>query len=360
MSELYIGLMSGTSADGIDAALVDLSHPQPKLIAHHSKKYTPELRKEILTLCQPGPDEINRLGKLDVTLGKQFATVVNEFLKKTAIKPQKIRAIGSHGQTVRHHPSQRFTLQIADPNIIAAETGITTVADFRRRDLALGGQGAPLVPAFHQALFSSGHQDRVILNLGGMANVTLLTKDGQVKGFDTGPGNVLIDAWIEKNLQHQCDHYGKWAAQGKINEELLKNLLSDPFFKMLPPKSTGREYFNSAWLEKFLTKDISPVDVQTTVTELTARSVVDAIPFQSGEILLCGGGANNSFLVSRILANAKNFAVMSTEKWGVHPDWVEAMAFAWLAKQTLDGKAGNVPAVTGASVASVLGGIFYT
>jgi anhydro-N-acetylmuramic acid kinase len=358
MSELYIGLMSGTSVDGIDAALVDLSNHQPKLIANHYQKYSPDLRQEILALCQPGIDEINRLGTLDVKLGKAFADAANTLLKIHSIKPKTIRAIGSHGQTVRHHPAQQFTLQIADPNIIAAETKITTVADFRRRDMALGGQGAPLVPAFHQALFSEQKNDRVILNIGGIANVTLLEKNGRVSGFDTGPGNTLLDAWIEKNLNQACDHNGDWAAQGKIEGDFLEKMLGDKFFKLAPPKSTGREYFNLEWIKKYLPEKISAVDVQTTLTELTARTVIDAISFASGEIFICGGGAHNQFLVSRIRANAKNFSVKSTEDFGVHPDWVEAMAFAWLAKQTLDGKPGNVPVVTGAREMSVLGGIF--
>ena len=358
MSELYIGLMSGTSADGINAALVDFTHAEPKLVASLYQQHTAELRQEILTLCNPGHDEINRMGELDVKLGKAFAATANSLLLSQSIHSKAIRAIGSHGQTVRHHPGRQFTLQIGDPNVIAVETGITTIGDFRRRDIALGGQGAPLVPGFHQSIFSAKNKDRAIVNIGGIANITLLPANGHVSGFDTGPGNTLLDAWTEKHLRQPFDKNGAWAAQGKINLELLDTLLSDCYFKLTPPKSTGREHFNLEWLKKSLPSSAQPVDVQTTLVELTALSILNAIPFSSGEILICGGGTHNEFLMSRIQKNAKNFSVSTTEKFGVHPDWVEAMAFAWLAKQTLNGKPGNMPKVTGAKEATVLGAIY--
>lgn len=363
MSELYIGLMSGTSVDGIDAALVDFSQKQPQLIANHYSTFTPELRQQILALCQPGDDEANRLGELDGILGKQFATATQLLLKKNNMTPSQIRAIGSHGQTIRHHPGRGFTLQIGDPNVIAAETGITTVADFRRRDIAFGGQGAPLVPAFHQAIFTSTHQDRIILNIGGIANITSLPSQESLPllGFDTGPGNTLLDAWAEKHLHKPRDDEGTFASEGRINTELLNQLLSDPFFKLSPPKSTGREYFNLSWLEKQLTPAISPADVQATLVDLTAHSIVNAIQsyFSTGEILVCGGGVHNHFLMQRLRKIADNYTVHSTEKYGIHPDWVEAIAFAWLAKQTLSGRTGNIISATGARQASILGGVYY-
>ena len=360
MSELYIGLMSGTSLDGIDVALVDFNQSQPKLLETFYQAYTPSLRQEVLTLCQSGPDEINRLGELDVKLGKEFAEAINQLLKNKAIPPQKIRAIGSHGQTIRHHPEKHFTLQIGDPNIIAAETGITTIADFRRRDIACGGQGAPLVPAFHHSMFAKEKSNRIILNLGGIANITILPADGRIFGFDTGPANTLLDAWIEKNLQKSSDEKGMWAAQGKVNHALLNNLLNDDYFKRPPPKSTGREYFHLKWLQSYLTTTLAPVDIQATLVELTAQSILDAVRqhIVEGDILVCGGGVHNEFLMSRLTALGERFMISSTHKFGVDPDWVEAIAFAWLAKQTLAGKPGNIPAVTGAKTNSILGAIY--
>lgn len=363
MSELYIGLMSGTSVDGIDAAVVDFSQAQPTLIAQQYSPYSADFRQRILALCRPGNDEVNRLGELDILLGKQFAKTTQVLLAHHKINPQKIRAIGSHGHSIRHHPERGFTLQIGDPNIIAAETGITTVADFRRRDLAFGGQGAPLVPAFHQAIFSDASVNRVIVNIGGIANITLLPKEKNlpVFGFDTGPGNTLLDAWAEKQLQQPRDEQGAFARSGTAQPELLTRLLNDAFFKMPAPKSTGPEYFNLTWLESFLPATIQARDVQTTLVELTARSIIAAIKphFSTAEIYVCGGGVHNTYLMQRLRDAAMHYSVASTEKLGIHPDWVEAMAFAWLAKQTLAGKPGNLTAVTGAKQASILGGVYF-
>jgi anhydro-N-acetylmuramic acid kinase len=358
MTELYIGLMSGTSADGIDAVVVDFSQREPRLVASHYEPYDAELRKEIVAICQPGPDEINRLGELDVKLGKAFANVTSILLKNNELKSDAIRAIGSHGQTIRHQPAKHFTLQIGDPNIIAADTGITTIADFRRRDMAFAGQGAPLVPAFHQKIFSSPKQDRVIVNIGGIANITVLPREGKILGFDTGPGNTLLDAWCEQHTNHSYDKHGAWAAEGKVQEKLLHTLLSDPFFKLSAPKSTGREHFNLAWLNENLGSE-RPIDIQATLVELTVRSILDAIPFTQGEIFVCGGGAHNNYLMSRLQAQASRFSVDSTLKLGVDPDWVEAMAFAWLAKQTLEKKTGNIIPVTGAHRETILGGVYF-
>lgn len=368
--ELYIGLMSGTSADGIDAALVDFSQSRPTMLETHYTPYPQPLREKILGLCHEGEDEINRMGELDILLGTEFAKAANNLLKKQSLSPTLIQGIGSHGQTIRHYPEKpyRFTLQIADPNTIAALTGITTVADFRRKDLAFGGQGAPLVPAFHQYMFANDRTNRAIVNIGGIANVTLLPssqKDSSLIGFDTGPGNVLLDAWIHTHKKETHDKNGAWAAQGASLPTLLKKLLSDNYFQMPAPKSTGREYFNLSWLLqhiKSLEHPVAPADVQATLVELTAQSILAAVQkyFQKGELLICGGGASNDFLMKRLNELAKpGFTISTTEKYGLHPDWIEAMAFAWLARQTLNKQPGNIPSVTGASQAAVLGGIYY-
>jgi anhydro-N-acetylmuramic acid kinase len=345
MTELYIGLMSGTSVDGIDAVLVDLENQKPNVIATHFEKMPEVLRQSILDICAPGNDEINRMGELDYLLGRQFAFTANTLLEKNNIKRENILAIGSHGQTIRHHPAKNFTLQIGDPNVIAALTGITTIGDFRRRDIAHGGQGAPLVPAFHQAIFSDKNANRVILNIGGIANVTLLPAQGNVLGFDTGPGNTLIDAWAQKHLQKRHDEKGIWASEGTIDKSLLENLLSDNYFKLTSPKSTGREYFNIAWLEKYLSLT-SPNNIQATLVELTALSIINAIDasFEKSEIFVCGGGVHNDYLMLRLKELSKQHCINSTASLGVDPDWVEAIAFAWLAKQTLAKKPGNLTA----------------
>lgn len=361
MNELYIGLMSGTSIDGIDAALVDFSPSFPRLVDSYYLPYETVFRQSLLNLCHPGENEINRLGEMDISLGKQFATAALHLLRKNQLSAKDISAIGCHGQTIRHHPARQFTLQIGDPNIIAAETGITTIADFRRRDIAYGGQGAPLVPAFHQAVFSST-VDRAIVNIGGIANVTFLPKERQTPfGFDTGPGNTLLDAWAETHLHAPRDDQGNWGRQGTLQKELLQSMLDDPFFKQPAPKSTGREYFNLAWLKRFFAENYQPVDVQATLTELTATSILNAIRAHvlTGEILLCGGGIHNTFLVERLRALCDTHRIESTEKYGIHPDWVEAVAFAWLARQTCLKQPGNLTAVTGAKQASILGGVYF-
>lgn len=359
--------MSGTSSDGIDLALIE-TNPKIKLLATHSKSIPIELQQEIHYLANPAANSsIDQLGELDQKLGHVFADAVLEFLEKTQITFQQIAAIGSHGQTVRHRPSGNFpfTLQIGDPNIIAARTGITTVADFRRRDMALGGQGAPLVPAFHQAVFSSEKHDRAVVNIGGMANITWLPKTNTkpVIGFDTGPGNVLMDTWIQQHKSYAFDMNGEWAAGGKLNELLLSNLKSDPFFKLPAPKSTGREMFNLEWLNNHLKnfKAISNVDVQRSLLELTAQTIADAIhslSLDDKEIFICGGGAFNQFLMHQ-LEQLLAGPVQSTEALGVSPQWVEAMAFAWLAHQRMQNLHGNICAVTGAKSTGVLGAIYF-
>lgn len=368
-SSLYIGLMSGTSADAVDAVLVDLGTQQPHLLANHTLPLEPSTRAAIHDLAHPGMNEIDRMGALDHELGRTFARAVNELLEKANCPAGRVTAIGSHGQTVRHRPPGQnespFSLQIGDPNIIAQLTGITTIADFRRRDMAAGGHGAPLVPAFHNAVFHSTAEHRAIVNVGGIANLTWLPAHGSPLGFDTGPGNVLMDAWIMKTRQAPYDQAGRWAASGQINETLLQQLLVHPYFAQTPPKSTGPETFNLDWLSPQLERfsgELTPEDVQATLLALTAQTIATSVGTMSnGEhaiVYLCGGGAYNREL-RRVLADLlPQQRVADTSELGIAPEWVEAMAFAWLARQTTKRQAGNLPTVTGASQAQVLGGIY--
>ncbi|MEZ5529233.1 MAG: anhydro-N-acetylmuramic acid kinase [Porticoccaceae bacterium] len=370
-AELYIGLMSGTSADSIDAALVDFSNGQCSLIASHSSDIS-DLRHEIHALAQPGDNEIQRLGQLDRELGLRFAETVNQLLLAQGVAAATVKAVGSHGQTIRHHPLGKqdchaFTLQVGDPNTIAQHTGITTVADFRRRDIALGGQGAPLVPAFHQAVFqTAGHRNRAIVNIGGIANITLLRSDPchPLVGYDTGPGNGLLDSWTQRHLGQPFDRDGSWSRQGKLIEPLLARLMDTPFLTQPAPKSTGRELFNIDWLDNQLRafdETPSPENVQATLLEFTARTISQAVCSHGHaveEIYLCGGGARNQALLERISELLSPATVATTDKLGIPADWVEAVAFAWLARQTLMGKPGNSPAVTGARNAAILGAIY--
>jgi anhydro-N-acetylmuramic acid kinase len=370
IEDLYIGLMSGTSVDGIDAALVSFDRAaQAQIIDTYYRPYPLSLRANILALCQPGANEIQRLGEMDILLGKAFAEAVNSLLAKQSLAANKIKAIGSHGQTIRHHPFQapRFTIQIGDPNTIAAETGITTVADFRRKDIAFEGQGAPLAPAFHHYAFASNKANRMVVNIGGIANITFLPKkvESICLGYDTGPGNTLLDAWINLHHKKTHDHQGTWGAQGKVHTSLLAKLLSDPYFQLPPPKSSGREYFNLLWLENYLqlfSHTLSAIDIQATLTELTAQSIVNACTtLPHGEILVCGGGAYNIFLMKRLQDLAgPHYTVSSTAKYHYPPQCIESMLFAWLARQTLQKKPGNLPSVTGAKQSTILGGIYYS
>lgn len=367
MPELFIGTLSGTSVDGIDAALVRFS-PAPALVAAHSLKFPEDLRQDLLALGVPGANEIDRLGQADVRLGRLFAQAVNELLRQAGVAPGEIAAIGSHGQTIRHRPSLAapFTLQIGDPNLIAADTGIPVVADFRRKDVALGGQGAPLVPAFHDAVFRQPGSDRVIVNIGGIANVTVLSGHAArpVLGFDTGPGNTLLDGWCRRCLNEPMDRNGAFAASGRPHAGLLAALLADPYFNQAPPKSTGPEYFSAGWLQGHLAAagNPAPADVQATLLGLTARSIADAIRQLPGlerpAVYVCGGGAHNGALMQALQADLPGSTVATTDALGLPVDWIEAMAFAWLARQRLHEKPGNSPFVTGASRPAVLGGLW--
>lgn len=363
---IYIGVMSGTSLDAVDIVAIKFT-PQVQVIASTSVSFPKQLRQDLISLTQPSDNEIDRLGMADNELGEFYANTINDFISKNELDRTSIGAIGCHGQTIRHHPDfkRAFTLQIGDPNITAFKTGVTVVSDFRRRDMAAGGQGAPLVPAFHQAVFSSAKSDRLIINIGGMSNITALPRNGNVTGFDTGPGNILLDTWINKHHQKYFDEHGKWASQGRVNQPLLKSLLAEPYFNAPPPKSTGRELFNLNWLEKKLhitNEKISAADVQATLIELTARSISESIQkhFNSfNEVYICGGGAYNSFLMQQLEAILHPRIIASTQSLGMDPRWVESSAFAWLAKQTMERKSGNLPSVTGASNGVILGAVYY-
>lgn len=373
LSAYYIGLMSGTSADAVDVVLVDFVEDRLKLLASHSVPLPLELRTKIHLLATPGcnstQNQIDQLGELDQQLAELFASAINDLLKKSTLNRSTIIAIGSHGQTIRHRPPHTslhpFTIQIGDPNVIAQRTKITTIADFRRRDMAAGGQGAPLVPAFHCALFHNSEVDRVVVNIGGMANITCLPAIGSATGFDTGPGNVLMDAWILKNHNKNYDTNGDWAASGQVNNELLSQLLKHPFFTILPPKSTGREDFNLEWLEsqiQKITPQLSAADIQATITELTTVTIstsIRAFSQNHSEVFVCGGGAYNTHLMNKLQQQLPNSVVASTANLGIAPEWIEAIAFAWLAKQTMNRQKGNLSAVTGAKEEVILGGVYF-
>ena len=366
MSNLYVGVMSGTSANAIDAALVDFCQKMPQIVATHTEMIAPELQQAIHAFASIGPNELDRLAEIDIAIAQLSAKTINRLLDKAGITPDKVKAVGSHGQTIRHQPigKLRYTFQVGDANIITAMTGITTVADFRRRDLALGGQGAPLTPIFHQQMFSHNSIPRIVLNLGGIANISILpsTAHSSLLGFDTGPANTLLDLWSQKHLQRAYDDKGEWASQGSIHIDLLNALLDDPYFAKTTPKSTGLEYFNHIWLEKYLEKfpPITPVDVQTTLTELTALCISKAIDqyYPQGEIIVCGGGAYNDYLLQRLKANSPMHVINTSSTYGIAPEWIEAVAFAWLAKLTIHHQPGNVPSVTGANSQAILGAIY--
>ncbi len=367
MSELYLGLMSGTSMDGVDVALVDFSKIKPVLIGFETFSYPTDLLKHLHKLCAPGVNEIVIAGHADRIVAQCFAQSVNTMLDHYQLSANDITAIGSHGQTIRHHPSgsSGFTLQIGDPNTLAVLTGIDVIADFRRKDIALGGQGAPLAPAFHQHMFRHSHHNRVILNLGGIANITHIPADvsADIVGFDTGPANTLLDAWTMRHLNQSYDKHGQWAAQGKHHCQLLKHMLDDPFFAKAAPKSTGREDFNMRWLERHIeqiTEPLSPQSVQATLVQLTAITVAKQIQHLKDvdQVFVCGGGAHNDFLMECLENELVECEVQTTQALGLSPDAIEAVAFAWLAYAYNQQQPGNIPSVTGASRAAVLGGLY--
>lgn len=366
MNSLYIGIMSGTSANAVDTVLVDFAEQQPIILANHTETIGTSLQQAIHAFAIPGHDELNRLAEVDIAIAQLSAHAVNQLLKKAQKKPHEIKAIGSHGQTIRHQPTgyTRYTFQVGDGNIITTMTGITTVTDFRRRDIALGGQGAPLTPIFHQHFFATSDSSRIVLNLGGIANISILPNKTQpaLLGFDTGPGNTLLDQWIQRHCDQSYDDQGRWGREGRLHPGLLKNLLSDPYFSRQHPKSTGLEYFNLKWLYHYLESFsyVKPIDVQATLIELTAISVIQAVQmyYSEGEIIVCGGGAYNDFLIERIRANSTRHILHSSKVYGIDPEWIESVAFAWLAKLAIHREPGNVPSVTGARSSAVLGAIY--
>ncbi|MBT8149614.1 MAG: anhydro-N-acetylmuramic acid kinase [Gammaproteobacteria bacterium] len=369
MSELYIGLMSGTSIDAVDAALVELGGNRPQLIASHSETVSPQLKQRIAQLCTPGNNEIEKMGTLDIEIGALFAHAANTLLDNNALSSRDIIAIGSHGQTIRHRPPQApntlgFSLQIGDPNTIAARTNITTVADFRRRDMTGGGQGAPLAPVFHQAIAPEGQRCCAFLNLGGIANLTLISGQQLQSGFDCGPANTLMDAWTYEQRQQHYDANGKWARSGQVSPALLKRLLAHPYFARTPPKSTGRETFNLEWLQQQLQAlpPIAAADVQATLLQLSCTSIADALralPEQPEVIYCCGGGSANSYFMQQLAQACAPCGIDTTAALGIDPNWIEACAFAWLAQQTLHRKAVPLQAITGTSNDSALGGVYF-
>ena len=361
---LYLGLISGTSADGIDAALVRFE-PECELVFGRTYPWDETLRARLIALGQGGAaTSLDELGALDTTLARAFADAALQAVADARLQPGQIRAIGSHGQTVRHRPDSAaaFTWQMGDGNVIAERSGITTVADFRRRDVAAGGHGAPLMPAFHAALLRSPDEDRAVLNLGGIGNFTLLPRVGEVRGFDTGPANALMDAWCHRHTGKAYDAGGAFASAGHLDAELLMRLLADPWFALPPPKSTGREQFHLPWLVERLGEEaLVPADVQRTLLELSATTIVDALRAtqpDTARVLVCGGGVHNAALMARLAALLPGAVVESTAAHGLDPDCVEAMGFAWLARETLAGRPGNLPSVTGASGLRVLGAIY--
>jgi len=361
MSELFIGLMSGTSLDGVDAVLADFSAPRPRLLAHHHRPFEIAIRHELLMLNQPGHDELRIAALAANNLARDYAVCVQALLDAANLSNDAVAAIGAHGQTVRHRPDIGYTIQLMNGALLAELTGIDVVCDFRSRDIAAAGHGAPLAPAFHQAAFASRDVHRVIVNIGGIANVTDLPTNGTVSGFDCGPGNLLLDAWVQLHLHQPFDRDGAWASSGRVLPDLLKKLLTHEFFRRVPPKSAGRETFNLEWLEPLLPKNTEPADVQATLLALTAGTIADAVEmFCHGacEVYLCGGGARNTALAKLLTEQMKDRKVAATDTLGIAAEHVEALAFAWLARRRLRGEPGNLPAVTGARGARVLGAVY--
>lgn len=357
LPQLYIGIMSGTSLDGIDLVLADFT-TRPSLLSSCLLPFPANLQRELRSLAEPGDNEVERIGPVEYQLAECYAAGVRQLLQQANYQPEQIKAIGCHGQTIRHRPSQTqpFTMQLGNMHLLAALTGIRVIADFRRKDMAYGGQGAPLVPAFHQAVFARAGKSRAVVNIGGIANISLLSADATITGYDTGPGNCLMDDWVSLHRQLPYDKDGVFSAEGKLLPGLLQQLLSDPFFQQRGPKSTGREYFHLAWLQKQLTGQEAPADVQRTLCHFTALSIANELQLPNlSEVFVCGGGVHHPVLMADLQQLLTPAKVKSSSSEGVDPDWVEAMAFAWLAQAFDQQRPGNVPAVTGARKACVLG-----
>lgn len=360
-AEIYIGLMSGTSLDGVDAVAMDFSGNGHRIVGEFFLPYDEPTRRQLLEMHEPRFNELHEAATMGNLLAQIYSKATRRLLQNSGISPADVQAIGCHGQTIRHCPEAGYTTQLGNGALLAELSCITVVCDFRSRDIAAGGQGAPLVPAFHQALFTHPSVHRVIVNLGGIANLTDLSRTGKVRGFDTGPGNMLLDAWVQRHLGKPFDQNGDWARSGRPIEELLRTLLDHEYFARNPPKSTGRDLFNIAWMERQLSGTEDPADVQATLLELTVVSIARSIILHcSGaeEIYLCGGGASNAELISRLKAALPRAKILTTRELGIDPDWVEACAFAWLARQALNLRPGSLPAATGANGPRVLGAIY--
>jgi len=360
---LFIGLMSGTSLDGVDVALAQFNEAQkPHVLQTHFLAYPPELRTQILALQHPTENELETTAQMANALARLYAKAVNQLLAIAKLSPIEITAIGCHGQTIRHRPELGFTLQIGNPALLAELTGITVVADFRSRDIAAGGQGAPLVPAFHKAIFAHTQLNRAIINIGGIANITYLASNSDLIGFDSGPGNMLLDAWIKQHKNLSYDANGAWANTGEIITPLLTTMLAEPYLSLTPPKSTGRDLFNDAWLAQRLeVSAYRPQDVACTLVSFTVHSIYNALQHHCrgvDEVYLCGGGAHNALLVEQLQNLLGGIKVETTDKLGIGVDWVEAIAFAWLAKLCLNQQTASLPGVTGAKGARILGAIY--
>ena len=361
---LYLGLISGTSMDAIDAALVDFDEAPLRIVATSATPFPPSLKARVAALIDgPGHVALDEVGQVDVEIGKAFASAGIALLADNGVGAGRVTAIGSHGQTLRHRPDlpSPFTWQIGDPNVISELTGIAVVADFRRRDVAAGGQGAPLLPVFHDQVFRSDSEDRVIVNLGGIANITILSRDTRVTGFDTGPANRLLDAWVSTHRNSPFDADGAWAASGTVDSTLLRELLDEPYLALPPPKSTGRELFNLPWLQgKLGLFSRRPHDVQATLQQFTAETVAAAVRQHApgAALYVCGGGSHNAGLLAALAALCAPNRVTTTDALGLDPDFVEAVAFAWFAKRTLEGMTSSAGSVTGAKGARILGGIY--
>ena len=359
-AEYHVGLMSGTSLDGADAVLADFTADKPEILGHAHLPYPRNLRKELLELHQPSCNEIEKAELIAIQLSRLYAQCVAMLLEKSAVPKQDIAAIGCHGQTVRHRPESGYSVQLVNAPLLAEFTGIAVVSNFRNRDIAAGGQGAPLVPAFHAAMFRNPKVHRAVLNLGGIANLTDLPATGPVTGFDCGPANMLMDAWIESNLGKTYDEGGNWASSGKVIDDLLESLMQDDYFWQEPPKSTGRDRFNLEWLRSRLKGGEDPAGVQATLLQLTARSIADAVRIHcigAREIYLCGGGAYNTLLRKTLEGLLPGLSFALTDELGIDACHMEAAAFAWLARQAMKGLPGNLPEVTGARGKRILGAI---
>lgn len=361
----FIGVMSGSSLDGIDVALTEFNNKKCQVVATYFQPYPNNIKNALLDLHFPSDNELEKSALMANQLARLYAEAINALLAENDIAPRQIIAIGCHGQTIRHQPRNGsevgYSIQLGNHALLAELTGITVVGDFRSRDIAAGGQGAPLVPAFHRAVFASHHKNRAIVNVGGIANITFITRNGVVTGFDSGPGNILIDHWAKLNIDKAYDADGAWASTGTVNQQLLDSFLAEPFFALPPPKSTGRDLFNAAWLNQHLEYfDCCPEDIARTLVELTSHTIFQAMTHHCAdmdEIYLCGGGTHNKLLQLTLQSKLANLTLSTTDALGVNVDWVEAVAFAWLAYQTLNNQPSNLPSVTGAGGPRILGTI---